>query len=91
MTNPDCPHGRRGRTAEPGSGRVSAGQLLLALRRRAIACSIDSLSPNGWTARLGEPGKGPYAQQGHFPTRAAAAEWLLEEAERCGAVAAIAD
>ena len=87
MTNPDCSHGGRGRAAGPRPGRVSAGQLLVALRRQEIACSIDSLSPDGWTARLGEPGNGPYAQQGHFPTRAAAAEWLLEEAERRGAVA----
>ena len=87
MTPPDFPHGRRSRTAGPRIGRITAGQLLVALRRHEIACSIDSLSPNGWTARLGEPGKGPYAQQGHFPTRDAAAEWLLEEAERRGAVA----
>lgn len=66
--------------------RISAGQLLIALRRHAIACSLDSLSPDGWTARLGEPGHGVYAQRGRFPTREAAAEWLLEEAERCGAV-----
>jgi len=61
---------------------ISAGQLLVALRRHQIPCSIDSLSAGGWTARLGDPGKGPYSQQGCFPTRDAAAAWLLEEAER---------
>lgn len=76
----------QGRQADARIGRVKAGQLLLALRRHQIPCSIDSLSPGGWTARLGDPAKGAYSQQGQFPTRDAAAEWLLEEAERRGAV-----
>lgn len=61
---------------------ISAGHLLLVLRRQQIPCSIDSFSADGWTARLGDPAKGAYSQQGYFPTRQAAAEWLLEEAER---------
>jgi hypothetical protein len=62
--------------------RVSAGHLLLVLRRYRIPCSIDSLSTSGWTARLGDPANGRYSQQGCFRTRDAAAAWLLEEAER---------
>ena len=69
------------------SGRISAGDLLVVLRRNRIPCSIDSFSADGWTARLGEPGNGPYSQQGCFVSRQAAAEWLLEEAQRRGAVA----
>ncbi len=68
----------------PKPERISAGRLLVVLRRHQIPCSIDSLSAGGWTARLGDPGKGPYSQQGRFPTRDAAAVWLLEEAERRG-------
>lgn len=67
--------------------RLSAGYLLVVLRRNRIPCSIDSFSANGWTARLGEPGNGPYSQQGYFLSRNAAAEWLLEEAQHRGAVA----
>jgi hypothetical protein len=67
--------------------RITAGHLLVALRRHDIPCSIDSFSSSGWTARLGDPGKGPYSQQGCFPTRECAAEWLLAEAERRGTVA----
>ncbi len=67
--------------------RIRAGHLLVLLRRRRIPCSIDSFSTGGWTARLGEPGKGPYSQQGCFRTLDDAAEWLLTEAERRGAVA----
>ena len=52
--------------------RISAGQLLIALRRHAIACSLDSLSPDGWTARLGEPGHGVYAAR----ATAGGEEWL---------------
>jgi hypothetical protein len=69
------------------TARISAGRLLVALRRHQVPCSIDSFSTGGWTARLGDPASGPYSQQGCFPTRDAAAEWLLEEAERRGAVA----
>ena len=86
MTNPDVldcqPHHRAGARPAP----ISAGQLLLALRRHRIPCSIDSLSAGGWTARLGDPAQGPYSQQGCFQTREAAAAWLLDEAERRGAV-----
>ena len=64
---------------------ISAGHLLVVLRRHHIPCSIDSFSTDGWTARLGEPGHGPYSQQGRFDTRQAAAEWLLDEVERRGA------
>jgi hypothetical protein len=66
--------------------RINAGHLLVLLRRRQIPCSIDSFSSDGWTARLGDPATGPYSQQGCFRTRDDAAEWLLEEAERRGAV-----
>jgi len=69
-------------TTDPKTLRVSAGFLLVVLRRHRIPCSIDSFSADGWTARLGDPAKGPYAQHGHFRTRQDAAEWLLEEAER---------
>lgn len=62
--------------------RFSAGHLLVVLRRQQIPCSIDSFSADGWTARLGDPAKGPYSQQGRFSSRQAAAEWLFEEAER---------
>jgi hypothetical protein len=75
----DDPHGD---ATGPAMPRINAGYLLVVLRRRQIPCSIDSFSADGWTARLGDPGSGPYSQQGCFPTRDAAAEWLLEEAER---------
>ena len=75
------------RTAGRTRARISAGHLLVALRRHNIPCSIDSLTANGWTARLGDPATGPYSQHGYFQTREAAADWLLDEAERCGAVA----
>jgi hypothetical protein len=61
---------------------LRAGQILSVLRRRDITCSIDSFGAKGWTARLGDPGKGFYAQQGRFLTLDAAAHWLLEEARR---------
>jgi hypothetical protein len=72
-------------TAGARPARISAGRLLVALRRHHIPCSIDSMSASGWTARLGDPTQGRYSQQGCFPTRDAAAAWLLEEAERRGA------
>ena len=74
-------------TMDPKTPRINAGRLLVVLRGHEIPCSIDSFSADGWTARLGDPAKGPYSQQGYFRTRDAAAEWLLEEAERRGAVA----
>ena len=84
-TNLDRSH--RPHEGSQGEGsRIGAGQLLLALRRHRINCSIDSMSSGGWTARLGEPGLGLYSQQGHFRTREEAAAWLLDEAERRGAV-----
>ena len=64
---------------------ISAGHLLVVLRRHRIPCSIDAFSADGWTARLGDPGNGQYSQQGRFETRQAAADWLLEEVERRGA------
>jgi hypothetical protein len=82
MTNPDFPDRRQGGAAGGDGVRTSAGQLLIALRRHRIPCSIDSLSADGWTARLGEPGNGLYAQQGRFRTRDDAAAWLLAEVER---------
>ena len=75
------------RFARPDPARISAGHLLVLLRRRQIPCSIDSFSTSGWTARLGDPTKGAYSQQGTFRTLHDAAEWLLEEAERRGVVA----
>jgi hypothetical protein len=86
MTNPHVAAVPQDDTVGPKSVRISAGQLLVALRRHRIPCSIDSLSEGGWTARLGDPSRGPYSQQGFFSTRDGAAEWLLEEAERRGAV-----
>lgn len=84
MRNRDFLDGPQDRTAGPKPARISAGHLLVVLRRCQIPCSIDSLSASGWTARLGDPAKGPYSQQGRFRTRDAAAAWLLEEAERRG-------
>jgi hypothetical protein len=65
-----------------GTAAVRAGDILTLLRHHDIPCSIDSFSAQGWTAKLGDPAKGFYAQQGHFPTLDAAANWLLEEARR---------
>jgi hypothetical protein len=87
MMNRDVVDGRQGDRTSPQTARFSAGQLLVVLRRHQIPCSIDSFSARGWTARLGDPAKGAYSQQGYFRTHHAAAEWLLEEAERRGAVA----
>jgi hypothetical protein len=61
---------------------LSAGDILSLLRHHDIPCSIDSFSAQGWTARLGDPARGFYAQQGRFRTLDAAATWLLEEARR---------
>jgi hypothetical protein len=87
MTNRDFPDGPQARRTGAKSSRIGAGHLLLVLRRNQVPCSIDSFSASGWTARLGDPGKGPYSQRGCFDTRQAAAEWLLAEVERRGAVA----
>jgi len=87
MMNRDFPDGLQGDTTGPRAARFSAGHLLVVLRRHQIPCSIDSFSARGWTARLGDPAKGPYSEQVYFRTHHAAAEWLLEEAERLGAVA----
>jgi hypothetical protein len=59
-----------------------AGDILTLLRHHDIPCSIDSFAEKGWTARLGDPSKGFYAQQSYFRTLDAAAHWLLEEARR---------
>jgi hypothetical protein len=91
MTNRDFLKGPQDHMTARRTARIPAGPLLVALRRHQIPCSIDSLSANGWTARLGDPSKGPYSQQGYFRTLDAAAEWLLEEAERRGIVAVIGD
>ena len=60
----------------------TAGEILALLRQHGIPCSIDAFAATGWSAKLGDPGKGFYAQQSRFPTFEAAAEWLLEEARR---------
>jgi hypothetical protein len=65
-----------------GATSIHAGDILTLLRQQDIPCSIDSFSAQGWTAKLGDPTKGFYAQQGRFPTLDAAANWLLEEARR---------
>ena len=82
MMNRDLVNGPQGAMRGRQAAPVSAGHLLLVLRRHKIPCSIDSFSDSGWTARLGDPAKGPYSQQGYFRTQQAAAEWLLQEAER---------
>jgi hypothetical protein len=84
MTNCELPDGSPNHPTAAKPARISAGRLLVVFRRCQIPCSIDSLSASGWTARLGDPANGPYSQQGCFPTRDAAAAWLLEEAERRG-------
>jgi hypothetical protein len=84
MTNRDLPDGPQDHTTGAKPAGISAGHLLVVLRRYQIPCSIDSLSAGGWTARLGDPATGPYSQRGYFRTRNAAAAWLLEEAERRG-------
>lgn len=61
---------------------LRGGEILTLLRHYDIPCSVDSFSPHGWTARLGDPARGFYAQQGRFGTLDAAARWLLEEARR---------
>ena len=87
MTNRNFVKRTQDHTTGPQTARISAGPLLVMLRRHQIPCSIDSLSANGWTAKLGDPSNGLYSQQGYFRTLDAAAEWLLEEAERRGLVA----
>jgi hypothetical protein len=62
--------------------RLSAGDILTRLRLHNIPCSIDSFAEKGWTAKLGDPTGGFYAQQSGFLTLDAAATWLLEEATR---------
>jgi hypothetical protein len=61
---------------------VNAGEILTLLREHDIPCSIDSFAATGWSAKLGDPAQGFYAQQARFPTLEAAASWLLEEARR---------
>jgi hypothetical protein len=65
-----------------GTAGLRAGEVLTLLRNYDIPCSIDSFEAKGWTAKLGDPAKGFYAQQSRFPTIDAAANWLLEEARR---------
>jgi hypothetical protein len=69
-------------TKAHGPTSISAGDILTLLRHHNIPCSIDSFAAKGWTAKLGDPAKGFYAQQSRFPTIDAAANWLLEEARR---------
>jgi hypothetical protein len=69
-------------TKARGTADIRAGDILTLLRHHDIPCSIDSFAAKGWTAKLGDPEKGFYAQQGRFPTIDAAANWLLEEARR---------
>jgi hypothetical protein len=87
MPNRDSVTAPQDHATDRQTARISAGPLVVVLRRHGIPCSIDSLSPNGWTARLGDPSKGAYSQQGYFRSMDAAAEWLLEEAQRRGLVA----
>ena len=82
----DCLDDPKVRTMGQARARISAGHLLVVLRRHHIPCSLDSFSDSGWTARLGDPARGPYSQRGCFSSRDAAADWLLEEAERRGCV-----
>jgi hypothetical protein len=63
-----------------GTTKNSAGAILTLLRRHNIPCSIDSFAETGWTAKLGDPTSGFYAQQSRFRTLDAAAAWLLVEA-----------
>ena len=91
MTNRNFVKRTQDHTTGPQTARISAGPLLVMLRRHQIPCSIDSLSANGWTAKLGDPSNGLYSQQGYFRTLDAAAEWLLEEAERRGLVVVSGD
>ena len=69
-------------TKAHGATSVSAGDILTLLRHHNIPCSIDSFAAKGWTAKLGDPTHGFYAQQSGFGTLDAAANWLLEEARR---------
>jgi hypothetical protein len=64
------------------TARNSPGDILTLLRHRNIPCSIDSFAAKGWTAKLGDPANGFYAQQSRFRTIDAAANWLLKEAKR---------
>jgi hypothetical protein len=64
------------------TAKNSAGDILTLLRHHNIPCSIDSFAETGWTAKLGDPAGGFYAQQSRFPTLDAAASWLLAEARR---------
>jgi len=75
-------HATRRDTEAPHTRRMTAGDILTWLRHHDIPCSIDSFAATGWTAKLGDPTKGFYAQQSRFSTLEAAANWLLEEATR---------
>ena len=65
-----------------GRTSIRGGEILTLLRHHDIPCSIDSFGAKGWTAKLGDPAGGFYAQQGRFNTIDAAANWLFEEARR---------
>ena len=64
------------------TAKNSPGDILTLLRHHNIPCSIDSFAATGWTAKLGDPANGFYAQHSRFRTIDAAANWLLEEARR---------
>jgi hypothetical protein len=68
-------------TKAQGARCMSAGDILTWLRHHNVPCSIDSFAAKGWTAKLGDPTNGFYAQQSGFRTIDAAAHWLIEEHE----------
>jgi hypothetical protein len=73
----------RDRSSRRGTAMTaSAGEILTLLRQHDIPCSIDHFGATGWSAKLGDPARGFYAQQARFPTFEAAARWLLDEARR---------
>jgi hypothetical protein len=76
----DVAPGATSRTRRRGATSLHAGDILTLLRQHDIPCSIDSFAQQGWTAKLGDPAHGFYAQQGRFATIDAAATWLLAEA-----------
>ncbi len=65
-----------------GTTSMRAGDGPALLRHHDMTFCIDSFSTKGWTAKLGDPAEGFYAQQGCFHALDAAASWLLDEASR---------
>jgi hypothetical protein len=70
------------RTRRRSATSTRPGDILGLLRRHGIPCWIDSFAAQGWTAKLGDPANGFYAQQSRFRTIDDAANWLLAEARR---------